>query len=59
MAGAASVPGSDELVLYKSVDPITGADVGTDQRRGAGVVRPDPHAGLLEPTRADGGGAAR
>ena len=30
MAGAASVPGSDELVLYKSVDPITGADVGTD-----------------------------
>jgi len=31
MAGVASVPGSDELVLYKSVDPITGADLGTDQ----------------------------
>ena len=31
MAGAASVPGSDELVVYKSVDPVTGADVGTDR----------------------------
>jgi fatty-acyl-CoA synthase len=31
MAGAASVPGSDELVLYKSVDPNTGADVGADR----------------------------
>src|SRR4051794_23791690 len=31
IAGAASVPGSDELVLYKSIDPITAADVGTDR----------------------------
>ena len=59
MAGAASVPGSDELVLYKSVDPITGADVGTDDEGELVSSRPDPHAGLLEPTRADGGGAAR
>ena len=27
MAGAASVPGSDELVVYKTVDPATGADL--------------------------------
>jgi len=27
MAGAASVPGTDELVRYKSVDPVTGADL--------------------------------
>lgn len=27
MAGAASVPGSDELVVYKAVDPVTGDDM--------------------------------
>ena len=27
MAGAASIPGSDALVLYKAVDPVTGADL--------------------------------
>jgi fatty-acyl-CoA synthase len=27
MAGAASGPGSDELVAYKAVDPVTGADL--------------------------------
>ena len=27
MAGAASVPGSDELVVYKTVDPVTGAEL--------------------------------
>lgn len=27
MAGAASVPGSDALVVYKTVDPVTGADL--------------------------------
>jgi fatty-acyl-CoA synthase len=26
MAGAAAIPGSDELVHYKTVDPVTGAD---------------------------------
>ena len=29
MAGAASVQGSDELVHYKAVDPVTGEDLGT------------------------------
>jgi fatty-acyl-CoA synthase len=27
MAGAASVPGSDELVVYQTVDPVTGAEL--------------------------------
>jgi fatty-acyl-CoA synthase len=27
IAGAASIPGSDELVTYKTVDPVTGADL--------------------------------
>jgi len=27
MAGAASVPGSDDLVTYKTVDPVTGAEL--------------------------------
>ncbi|WP_328353133.1 acyl--CoA ligase [Mycobacterium sp. NBC_00419] len=27
MAGAASVPGTDQLVIYKAVDPATGADL--------------------------------
>ena len=31
MAGAASVPGSDELVHYKAVDPVTGEDLGAGQ----------------------------
>ncbi|WP_293002357.1 AMP-binding protein [Mycobacterium sp.] len=31
MAGAASVPGSDELVRYKTVDPVSGADLGPGQ----------------------------
>jgi fatty-acyl-CoA synthase len=31
MAGAASIPGSDELVRYKTVDPITGAGLGVGQ----------------------------
>src|SRR5882757_3980287 len=31
MAGAASIPGSDELVRYKTVDPITGACLGVGQ----------------------------
>ncbi|MGH3641517.1 MAG: class I adenylate-forming enzyme family protein, partial [Mycobacterium sp.] len=31
MAGAASVPGSDDLVVYKTVDPATGADLGQGQ----------------------------
>ena len=29
MSGAASIPGSDELVVYKTVDPTTGADLPT------------------------------
>jgi fatty-acyl-CoA synthase len=32
MAGAASVPGSDELVVYKAVDPVTGADLDVGQK---------------------------
>jgi fatty-acyl-CoA synthase len=31
MAGAASIPGSDELVSYKTVDPLTGADLAAGQ----------------------------
>jgi fatty-acyl-CoA synthase len=31
MAGAASVPGSDDLVVYKTVDPVTATDLATGQ----------------------------
>lgn len=31
LAGAASVPGSDELVVYKAVDRVTGADLAVGQ----------------------------
>lgn len=31
MAGAASVPGTDQLVVYKAVDPVTGADLAADE----------------------------
>jgi len=39
MAGAASIPGSDELVGYKAVDPITGPTC-RSVRKAIGVVRP-------------------
>ena len=59
MAGAASVPASDELVAYKTVDPVTGAESAGGRRRRVGLSWADRDAGLLEPARADRGRAAR
>jgi fatty-acyl-CoA synthase len=65
MAGAASVPGADALVVYKAVDPQTGEEQGggsANRRRPAhrrgrrvGVLGADRDAGVLEPARGDRG----
>jgi fatty-acyl-CoA synthase len=50
LAGAAGIPGTGDLCVYKTVDPLTGEDL---------LDRPDAHAGLLGQAGRDGPGAAR
>ena len=59
LAGSAGVPGTGDLCVYKTVDPLTGEDLPAGAEGELHLDRSDAHAGLLGQAGRNGAGAAR